>query len=796
MVAVVAAIFSPAMAQSPVGADSESAPAVDQNGARLEEVVVTARKRSESLMQAPVDVQAVTADQLQNAHITDFYDLSTLTPDLDITVAFATVGATVNMRGLTNGFAANFIDQSIALNVDGATLSHGAFYRGALFDVEQIEVLKGPQNLFFGKSSDAGIVAVRTADPTSTWQSEITSNYEFDAGEFYESGWVSGPLTDQLGVRAAAFYDSIKGYFYNPNPENPNHRLPAGTTDGGRLTLKFDSESGLRMRLKIGGTQNNNNAPDGDLNQHTCPLAVAQGGFPYDDCKIDDILAGTPKPLPYLPQLNYNPFNAAAFAEGCPNFLCENGAGYQLTDTVNSLLDVDYDINKSLTLNSVTSWDFVKAQENAMNPGVELGAQYFEHEYGEELRLTSNWRDSWINFMAGGLYNRATVQNNLLLVLPGLQIPSVGTIGLYTYDNMALVNVTASGFGQLLLTPINNWELSIGARYTDMHKYFNSLVANNNYPSFFAPGPSGQDIGDVPYADRSIDEKNVSPEATVTWRPTGALTAYLSYKEGYKGPGFNADTVGTTFNASNVSPFSGETARGLEGGIKAQLLDRQLAVIVDGYRYNYDNLQVAFPDVTTSTVNVDNDARARVEGLELSGDYRPLQLTGWEFNAALDYNVSYYLSFPIAPCFAGQLASQGCIATAVGPHQSLTGRELSDAPLITGTFGAEYTRPIADSYKVSAGLSGKYSSSYYSSADAHPLSYQDGYVTLDANVHFGKQDGLWDLAVIGRNITNKIYMTGSESGPLVTPGIWADNYAFVNRPWELLVQLTVHPPIH
>lgn len=793
-------VLSAETMESTVPSDNPAPEANGAAGAGLEEIVVTARKKAESLMSAPVDVQAITAAQLQNLHITDMKALSAVTPDLDITVAFATVGATVNMRGLTNGFAANFIDQSVALNVDGATLSHGAFYRGALFDVNQIEVLKGPQDLFFGKSSDAGIIAITTADPGKSWETELTAGYGIHAAEMNVNGFISGPVTDQLGVRVAFFYDSMKGYFYNNNPSNPNHRLPDGTTGGGRLTLKYDNEDvGLHARFKASASQNNDNAPDGDLNQHLCPTGAPQGGFIYDNCKIDNVLAGTPRPLPYLPQLDYNPFNAAAFAQGCPNLLCRNGDGYQFTNTTDSLLNVDYDITNALRLTSVTSWDFVKAQENSRNyqPFIDtlgLGAQYFEHEYSEELRLASNWRDSWINFMAGGLYNSGTAQNNLLLVTPTTPVPGLGNLGLYTFDKMGLVNIVSSAFGQITLTPIEHWELSAGLRYTYIHKYFNSLVTENNYPAFFLPGPSGENIGNVPRSSSSVVETNRSPEATLTYRPTDTLTVYASYKQGYKGPGFNANTVTTSFTADNVGLFAGEVVRGFEGGIKTQLLERQLAVILNGYRYTYDNLQVAFPDVSTSTVNINNGARARVQGIELSADFRPSWLRGWTFNASLDYNNGKYLSFPAAPCYTGQSVAAGCLVDPVlGPSQDLGGRHLSDAPLYAGNFGMEYTTAVSENYMITAGLSGKYSSDYYSSTDAHPLSTQGGYVTLDANVHFARKDGSWDLALLGRNITNRIYTTGSESGPLATPGVTGDLYAFVNRPYELTLQLTVRP---
>lgn len=774
----------------------------EQSGGPLEEIVVTARKRDESIMRAPVLVQAITAQQLEDLHLNDMYSLSAVTPGLEIVAAFATVGAEVSLRGLSNGFAANFIDQSVLLNLDGAGLSHGAFYRGGLFDVAQIEVLKGPQALFFGKSSDAGIVAVHSADPTDTWETKISGGHEFVADETDFDGYVSGPLTDKLGIRLAGYWNSMAGYLYNPNPAGSDRRLPDGDDGGGRLTLKYDDrEIGLRAKLKIGFTKQANNAWDGGINQRLCATGRNQtpGYAPYDNCTLDTTTSGNPSSVPYRPDLNFNPFNAAAFAVGSPSSLTQRGNAYQFTNTVDSTLDIEYDVRPGLTLTSVSAWTFVHAQESGRDfqPVInvfDLGASAIQHEFSEELRLTSNWKDSWINFMVGGLYNPGTFSTHLLINTPTVPIPGLGTLGLYTLDSLELSDKTGGAFGQLLLTPIDHWELSAGVRYTNVHKYFTSLVAANNYPAFFFPGPSGQGIQNVPEANKSIEQHNLSPEVTLTYRPTDLLTGFASFKRGYKGPGFNANTTATSYNATQINPFGGETVKGFEGGVKAQLLDRHLALTATAYRYNYIGLQVAFPDLATNTVNINNGANARIQGAELGVDFVPRGLESLTLSTFVNYNDAYYTSFPVAPCYGNQSPAAGCLTSAGGSqYQNLTGRALAVAPKWTGNISGTYHAGITDKYVASLDLHAKFSGRYNAMSELHPLSWQSSYFTFDSALHFAPRTGAWDLAFIGRNLTNKIYIAGAEDGGAVTPGVISDAVVFINRPRQLMLQLTVYP---
>ena len=762
----------------------------------LEEIIVTARKREESIMRTPVVLEAITAKQVEDLKIVDMSDLASVTPGLVVGDAFVGVGATVYLRGLGNGNSAQLIDQSVLLNIDGVSMSHGAFYKLGMFDVGQIEVLKGPQALFFGKSSSAGIIAIHSADPTDQWETKATVGYEYYGEEKDADAFISGPITDKLGIRLAAYYISDEGWLYNNNPYTAHHRVPGGETDGARLTLRYDDpNAGLRVNLKLATLYNYVNVSPSGVDQGVCtgPTRQKNGPFGYmDNCRTDHILDGAADPFPYNPNVNWpgSYGNTAAFASGAPSPLFRNGEQYTETRGAQAALSIDYDITPGLTLTSVTGFAWVQPSQSGDSPLgpngsrtdiFELAGDFAQNNYSEELRLASNWRDRWINFMVGGLYNPTYLFDEVVLPLPSFT--------LYTDDTSKLTTHNYSGFAQVLLTPIDKWELSAGARYTAVTRFFTSLIFNNNL------GGVGEDIQNIPYSQRSEHETNTSPEVTLTYRPSDLITTFLSYKQGFKAPGFNQATTAYSYTPnSTLIPFGGETAKGFEGGIKASLLDRHLSLTAAAYAYNYTGLQVSFVNDDTLQVETSNGADAKVEGIELGLNYNPPALAGLVLSGFVNYNHAYYTFFPGANCYGGQTLAEGCMTTASGAQQqNLAGHHLTNAPLWVAQLGADYKTAVTADYSADVSLNSNISSSYNVIAEQNPNGVQPSYITFDAAVRFGKLGGPWEVALIGRNLTNKYIFSGGLDDGVVTPGVRADGVVYVYRGRQLMLQLTVRP---
>jgi iron complex outermembrane receptor protein len=770
----------------------------------LEEVVVTARKREESVMRTPVTIDVVTEKQIEDLKIVDLYDLSqTLAPDLKVSYGFGPVGTVVFMRGIGSGDTASYVDQSVGLNIDGVSMSQGTFYNAGSFDLAQVELLKGPQGLFFGKSTTAGIIALHTADPTPDWQTMVSYGDEFVANEHEVNMFVSGPITDKLGIRLAGYYDSNDGWLYNPNPAASDHRLPNSEDFAGRLTLKWDDpDTGLRVRFKAGAFNDYSHSADGGtMNQgFGCPIGVRQSPLiaPYDNCRLDEYTQGYGNAPPYNPNLPWATSlgNPAPFAEGTQSPLMGDGRPYAKTQTVNSALQIDYDLTHDITLTSVTGYDFVDAKSAVrggfgFDSAYDVASNWEETDLSEEFRVTSDWKNSPVNFMLGGLYATTYSSNT-----EWSDIPSETVWGA---EYLIQKSDMGSGFAQLIFTPIDQLEIAPGVRYTHVYKYFPNLQVFNNFP---IPGNSYVNQAPlVPMSERAFAQDNTSPEVTVTYHATADWTIYGSYKQGYKGPGFNAQTfLLTSFNPAIVptgaiSPFGGERVQGVEGGIKGVLLDRHLNVSITPYYYKYLSLQVSNLNYLTHAIEVTNGADAKTYGVELSADYAPpvegLKLTGY-----LAYNRAEFTSFPLSPCWGGQTSPEGCLAGGSGAtaytYQNLGGQTPYEAPHWAGAFGVSYDQPI-QKFVLGYTANASFSSGYYTVADLLPDSWQTGWVTMDASVHLSAASNAWSVALIGRNLTNRLYVLGASDYGTVTPGVMADAFGYTNRARQVMLQFTVRP---
>src|SRR5580693_9064872 len=202
-------------------AQQTTAAAQAGSGSELEEITVTARKRTESILNVPVDVQALPASQLQTFQVTELTDLPTLVPGLNFGTSLLSIGTLISIRGIGTASQDPGVDQSVALNIDGLSLGNGLALNMGLFDIGSVEVLKGPQALFFGKESPGGVISLNTADPTDQLEMTVRAGYEFESVQPRAEFVVSGPVTDTLKLRLATMYDQQEGYFENEAVAGP-----------------------------------------------------------------------------------------------------------------------------------------------------------------------------------------------------------------------------------------------------------------------------------------------------------------------------------------------------------------------------------------------------------------------------------------------------------------------------------------------------------------------------------------------------------------------------------------------
>jgi outer membrane receptor protein involved in Fe transport len=292
----------------------------------------------------------------------------------------------------------------------------------------------------------------------------------------------------------------------------------------------------------------------------------------------------------------------------------------------------------------------------------------------------------------------------------------------------------------------------------------------------------------------SYSDDNISPEVTLTWRPNSDNTIYAAFKTGYKSGGLsNPFLLSATATPKDVV-FQPEKAKGFEIGYKATTDNGRLRFDINAYSYKFDDLQVVSADNSTPIIvfNVRNAAASKIKGVQGSVVWQATD--EFRVNANFGYNDAKYRSFPNAQCFAQQTAAEGCVdvnpsPTAVLNAQDLTGKRLIRAPKLTYSIGGEYEAELISGWKTSLSASGTYSSKYQTTTDNAPGGIQNSYWLLNAAIKMGPEDGRYELAVIGRNLTDSYYKlqafawTGSSN---------RDQYVgFFNRPREVVVQGTL-----
>ncbi|MES2904971.1 MAG: TonB-dependent receptor plug domain-containing protein, partial [Pseudomonadota bacterium] len=227
------AIGGPAFAQ----AAPQGAPAADQPDADDGEILVTARRREETLVSVPVVVTALGAADLLRNKADDLSRIGELTPTVIVGAFKSNGGGTIAIRGISSPANQTGFEQSVSVAIDGVQTSDGRVATLGFFDLAQVEVLKGPQALFFGKNSPAGVISIKTADPTSDPEFTMRGSYEFVGDEYQIEGAASTPLGENAGVRLAVKYRYLDGWLRNTAQPiaNPFYRAATGAPIGASM---------------------------------------------------------------------------------------------------------------------------------------------------------------------------------------------------------------------------------------------------------------------------------------------------------------------------------------------------------------------------------------------------------------------------------------------------------------------------------------------------------------------------------------------------------------------------------
>ncbi|MFC0205172.1 TonB-dependent receptor [Novosphingobium soli] len=739
----------------PVAGQAQEAAARPAEAPRVEngDIIVTARKRQESVLKVPVIETVLSPEILSKAQVTDITGITNQVAGLQVGNNVLTVGTQISLRGVGTSSLDAGVDQSVSLNIDGLQLTQGATYAVGLFDMAQVEVLKGPQALFFGKNSPGGVISIRTADPGDEAELIARASYLFESRERRGELIYSAPLSDTVGFRFAGMYSKDDGYFRNRATALPgtgavdpsSKRYNGGDEFIVRGTFVWEPDDSFSLRLKANATEKR--ITGGSSAYGSCPDGNgAPAGIPFinpaDDCRVDRDI--------YIVDLDPAAFPSAR----------NGGVPFMKYQTQFGTLEMNYEVAPLLTLTSTTGYfnTTVDGFINGVNtgyagPSLMADNHFTRRDYTQELRLQSDF-SSALNFLLGGYYqdgritNRVFVGGNLALFgSPAFTTLTAGIndVGIDAY----------SGFGQLRWRPAETLEIAGGVRYTDEKRHDDGYTLTG-----IDATPVTVTVGQP-----DIRSKNWSPELTITYTPTDDLTIFGALKQGYKSGSF----IMTTPPAEGVdNSFGDEKVRGGEIGVKARLADRTVTVNTAFYYYKYSDLQVGANEVASGglpVIRTINAASSKVYGIDFEATYRPPAFEGLSARLAVNWNHARFTTFDNAPCWGGQRIQDGCDRffnedTGLFQAQDLSGVPLPKAADWTATGGVDYETPVGASMKLTLGLNGQYSSKFLRNLGDRADFYQPAFFKLNGNVALaGDTDG-WELALIGNNLTNK-YTSGN-----------------------------------
>ena len=540
-----------------------------------QDIVVTARKREETLRNVPISATAITGDTIEKRGLTSVKDVALLTPGLSINSDGAG-RAFVSIRGVGVTLV-DTVQPGVGIFLDGIYQPNTSYLNNPLVDVERVEVLRGPQGTLYGKNTLGGAINVITRQPSNELQGSLIGSYGGPDHNWFAAGSISGPIIDdRLQVRIGAAHRQQDGFLDNVTIGEPGNPLKTDTVNG---TLRFLPTGTGGTVLTVNGYYN----------------WVKGGSVPY---------AFVTGPTDYNRTVRLNATNYQYFKYRGVNAKLEVPV-----ESINSKLTLigAYDARNVRTPDA--DGDFTPIDILRTNGTDALKTRTVEARFDSQLSST-------LSSLIGVFYSRETrdVFQNLIF-FPGL------LNGLNTAQSSKASN-TYAGFGTIFWRPNPGWEVSAGLRW-DEQKQSENGVAINTFPVPTAPT----------LTSLKLNEKNLSPRVSLTRHWTSDFMTYASVARGSRGGGFNPPVVAN----QNLLTYHGDNVWTFEAGTKFTSSDHRFSLAADVYYNNYKHyigLNSIAPSTTGSFTTIDlNTGHVHSYGTEIEASYRPIRQ--WSLSGGL-----------------------------------------------------------------------------------------------------------------------------------------------------------------
>ena len=749
-------------------------PLLAQADTALEEIVVTAQRRVERLQDVPLAITALSADDLTAKGVRQAADITASVPNMLVNLPYGPEAQpTFTLRGVTTQDYSQNQSSPIAMYVDEVYKAVGAVQALQTYDLDRVEVLRGPQGTLYGKNATGGAVSFYSRNPslsaTEGYATAGIGNY----GAYSLNAAAGGPLLDdQLGVRAAVLYEKRNGWVHSVVPGvEPLNGVDALA---GRLSFLYKDGDKLTATLKLSMTRS--------------------GGTPYG-----------------AHALNVDPF----YFSGTIDWF-DNGAKYAVHKDIRNdsvALKIEWLAGEHTTLTSVTGFDYGRWYTKSDDGGLPITARlddpntYYSstNDFSEELRLAS--RDTGaFGWLAGLYYGResthATVEyhffDSYLLAIPFVLPNGTPLYGFDEFNSFDQLKDSKAVFINTTFELNPAFTLHAGARYTKDQVTISNFYALEGGP--LAPGPTGftpdggvmaywtQTIGSQPATftnfqtgtapqgpllNLSQNNNNVSFRAGVDWKPSQGVLTYLNISQGYRGAAFNGQAFNFPAEANFADP---EKLTSIEIGLKTDLWNRRGTFNAALFHYDYKNQQFldafTLPGGAGSGFHTVNAPKSRVDGAEF--ELHAKATDDLEIRAALGLMHSKYVELKLHALTRG------------GPNQPpgcCVRNQLIQAPDYNASLGVDWRFARVSGGDLRLMVEGNYYAKQYFDAFNTERISQGAYGIANARVSYrstAKQG--FDAGAWIKNITNQRYIAYGLNQNDPDTGALGFDYGLVGEP--------------
>jgi iron complex outermembrane receptor protein len=782
-------------------ADQAASGAAPADG--LQEIVVTAERRPETLQKTSLAIEVMSAAQLRDAGVEQARDLTKLDPSIQI--GQGGPATQIYIRGVGDFGTTAISSPAVATNMDGVYISRETGIEGNFFDLDRVEVLKGPQGTLYGRNSSGGVINIISNAP----ELGVTAGkLEVEAGNYSEArteGFVNLPIGSTIAVRAAFELASRAGYD-SQGYDDDRHQ-------SGRFSVRWEPNDGFRLRV-TGDVQHIGGIGPGYVFKGPEPsAALGQAVSAYAGATIPAdprVVLVDPRVttyynalyqvigLPCLPigvPLAATAAGPVALTTGNTQF-CPAGTFNLLSDKYESNF---YEDNLLTNYSAQADWDLPFATLTVIPAYRGVADNYVVLPLVAVKNIDSSYAKS-LETRLGHSGDRLIWTSGVYLYEEDQQIRS-GYAGVSRWDlvgdgynNDHLETESQAIYGQANFSVTPEWRLIGGLRHTRDHKFINGAYEVTTQIiglDFLAPGVAGPTAGPcfgrgsptVPCIEQTYANSRTwaytSYKAGTEYDLTDHSMLYLTYAVGQKSGGYNDQSGSVQGVAQSFDP---ETVKALEVGSKNRFFNEKLQVNAEAFFWRYANAQQYISVANAQNVPenlLQNVGNAKSYGLDLDVAWKPT--TNDSLHVSAEYLHTRFDNFTYAannvPAF-----TTGCIVTpvTVGPNNesiNCAGKPLTRAPKYSGTASYEHTFPLSSGASIAAILTTQAATSRELTTDYTKQSQGSGFAEGDFNLDYRSASGKWNVAAFVHNFNNALEYTGGLDVPANLPGAFVATLA-------------------